>query len=64
MIDVGLWISADILKKHHATVRVRSRQTKSATPASTGKEVNSEAKDDNESGTVFSLVFPTFLSFP
>ena len=40
---LGLWVSSEIITKHHATVRVASR------PASAG---------ESQSGTVFMLFFP------
>ncbi|MEO8727350.1 MAG: PAS domain S-box protein, partial [Acidobacteriaceae bacterium] len=45
---LGLWVSADILRKHHARVRVKSRPTE-------GPQIEANA---GPSGTIFSLFFP------
>ncbi|QNI32504.1 PAS domain-containing protein [Alloacidobacterium dinghuense] len=44
---LGLWVSAEIVRKHHGTVRIRSRAS-----------VDGQSNGDFRSGTVFMLFFP------
>jgi len=44
---LGLWVSEEIVRKHHGTVRIRSRAAE-----------NGQSNGDGRSGTIFMLFFP------